>query len=255
MNDIDEMTLTETGEVDNTPDISSIPEPKAAEEVSTELEEATPISEEQPKAEPTETDEDIKKRNANQRIRELNAKARTAEERANTLAQRLKELTGSDEPTEYNTPFSPQVEPGTEISPDQYKQDVMRTADSLVNLRLKQQAAINQINSDSIEALRNYPELDPDSDSFNKELSDSVTEAVEAHVKASPYKSNVKQFVDRMMKPYKAAVSREVGQTTEKLAKQVSEAALRPTSIKQTEKRLDDKTVAELESELGIVQG
>jgi hypothetical protein len=55
------------------------------------------------------------------------------------------------------------------------------------------------------------------------------------------------------MKPYKAAITREVGQATENIAKQVSETALRPTSVRKPEKAAGDKTLAELEQELGIV--
>jgi hypothetical protein len=56
------------------------------------------------------------------------------------------------------------------------------------------------------------------------------------------------------MKPYLRAVNKEVGQATENIAKQVSESALRPTSIRKEEKATADKTVEELEQELGVVQ-
>lgn len=245
-----QMALNQEGMVDDTSTTTPVEEIEATEEVNETTEEPTG----EPESAETETGEDIKKRNANQRIRELNAQLKAERQSKQSLAQRLEELTGSAEPKDYNSPYTPQVEPGTEISPDQYKQDVMRTADSLINLRLKQQEAIGRINSESKEALRDYPALDPESDSFNDDLSDAVTEAVEAYVKQNPYKANVKQFVDKLMKPYKTAVTKEVGQATQTIAKQVNEAALRPTQMKQSEKSFESKTLEEMEAELGVVQ-
>jgi hypothetical protein len=201
--------------------------------------------------EPTETEEKPKK-GFQSRVKELVKERDEAKEQAQSLAQRLEELTGSVEPIQGQ--YTPQYEPGTEVTPEQYQQDVTRTADSLVQLRLKQSEAVNRINNESRDAIRKYPELDPDSESFNKELSDSITEAVEAHVKVNPYSASVSTIVDKLMKPYKGAVSKEVGQATENIAKQVSETALRPTSVKSGEKTAKEKSIAELEQELGIVQ-
>ena len=210
----------------------------------------SPEASETPEEE-TETGESTNK-GANQRIRELNAKAKAAEEKAQSLAQRLEELTGSNEPQGY-TPYTPSVEPGSEISPDQYKQDVMRTADGIVTLKLKQQEAISRIKSESLEAVRKYPELDPDSEHFNKELSDTVTEAVEAVVRDKPYSASVSKFVDKLMKPYQRAVTTEVGKVSEKLATQVSQSALKPTQVRSEVKSDSDKSIAELEAELGVI--
>jgi len=240
-NDVKEVAVETT----ETPSVSE----ETTEEVTTE--ETTPEikTEEVPKEE-TETGESPKK-GYSERVRELNTRAKEAEAKAESLAQRLEALTGSNEPQ--GQPYSPQVEPGSEVSPDQYRQDVMRSADSLVQLRFKQQETLGKINKDAMTAVKKYPQLDPDSDSFDKDLSDSITEAVEAHVKADPYKASVGSFVDRLMKPYNRAVTKEVGQATEKLAKQVSEAALRPTQNRAVEKNTNDKSIAELEAELGIV--
>lgn len=57
-----------------------------------------------------------------------------------------------------------------------------------------------------------------------------------------------------LMKPYKRAVTKEVGRVSENLAKQVSQAATRPTSIHKSDKPLEEKSIQELERELGIVQ-
>lgn len=239
-NDVKEKVVVETTEESSTPE-------NPTEEVTNQ---ESPEASETPEEE-TETGESTNK-GANQRIRELNAKAKAAEEKAQSLAQRLEELTGSVEPSAQQ-PYQPQVEPGSEVSPDQYKQDVMRTADSIVTLKLKQQEAIGRIRSESLETIRKYPELDPDSEHFNKELSDTVYEAVEAIVRDKPYSASVSKFVDKLMKPYQKAVTTEVGKVSEKLATQVSQSALKPTQVRSEVKSDKEKSIAELEAELGII--
>jgi len=224
-------TLKETTE--------EVKEPKV--EVATETEDSK-----------TETAESSK--GANQRIRELNAAKKAAEEKAKSLAERLEEITAqSGQPGEIPE-YKPQVKPGQEISEEQYQGDVHKTASALVELRIKQNNAINRIQNESNDVVRKYPELDPESETFNKELSDTFTEATEAHVRANPYSASPKKFVDKLMKLYKKSVNKEVGEVTEKITKQVSETALRPTSIRKAEKSSKEKSIEELEAELGIVQ-
>jgi len=135
------------------------------------------------------------------------------------------------------------------------EQKILQTADALTTLKQKQMDAINRINNEAAETLKAYPELDPESEHFNPELSETVTEATEAYVRANPYTASVKKFVNKLMKPYKEAVTKQVGKETENLARQVSESALRPTSvIKKGEKKPEDMTPEELEEKLGIVQ-
>lgn len=249
-----------------------------------EVLDTTPVSDEKPEeevedletkvesAEETETEEtptetkDEPKKGFTARVRELSAEAKEAEaqktealEQVKSLQDRIAELTGSVEPQvgfqqESQPMYTPQVEPGQEVSQEQYKQDVMRSADALVTLKIKQSEAVNRITNETADVMHNYPELDPKNETFNKDLSDSITEAVEASVKASPYTVSVKKVVEKLMKPYKGAVEKEVGQATENIAKQVSEAALRPNSIRKPEKSANEKSIEELEQELGVVQ-
>lgn len=201
--------------------------------------------------EPSETGESGK--GANQRIRELNQRVKASEEKAKSLAERLAEVTqptglGQDKPA-----YKPQLEPGTEITPEQYQDDVAKTAQSRVDLAIAQNNAINRINNESSAVVVKYPQLDPESEHFDKELSDAVTEATEAQVRLNPYSASVIKIVDKLMKPYKGAVAKEVSQVSENIAKQASETALRPTSVRQPEKPAKEKSIAELEQELGVV--
>lgn len=247
--------LKEDGE-ENILDTAPVSE-KTTEEVIEPEKETDPTGEVEIEGTETETEEGSKK-GFTQRVRELNTKAKEAEVRAQeaetqaqSMAERLAALTGSVEPPVYQ---APQVEPGSEITQEQYGQDVLRIADSLVTLRMKQRDVLDNINNEANAAVRAYPQLDPESDIFDKELSDSVTDAVEAHVKADPYNASVKNFVEKLMKPYNRAVAKEVGKVTENIAKQVSETALRPTQIATSEKKFEELSIKEMEKQLGVVQ-
>ena len=214
--------------------------------------------------EATETVES-KKKGYEARVRELNARAKDAEAKAQSLAEKLAELTSGSTTGDFQIPqYNPQeplIAAGEEIDVNELnKRQSEREAKILQQMRAeaelgrKQSEAIGRINNEALDSVRKYPELDPDSDSYNSELSETVTEAVEAYVKANPYSASVLKFVDKLMKPYKGAVTKEVGEASENLAKQVSQGALKPTSIRKVEKTAREKTIEELEQELGIVQ-
>lgn len=213
--------------------------------------EAEPEVPEAPKEE-TETVE-VPKKGAQQRIQELVSEKKQAEEKAKGLEEKLAELTSPVGHETPQAPYTPQVTPGQELTTDQYKQDVLSTAQALVDLRVKQSEAVQRINSEASQAVRKYPQLDPESDQFNRELSDSVTEATMAYVKAEPFTASPKKFVDKMIKPYLQAVTQEVGKATENIAKQVSQAAVRPTSVQRSEKPFKDLSIKEMEKKLGVV--
>jgi len=258
----------QTGD-DASPDATPPSEGKATEEVEEPKVEPTGKTEE----EPTETEGETRK-GYSKRVRELNAeklaaeeKAQVAEEKVQSMAERLAEVTGSKEPQAGLQPtFEPQedkplVAPGEEIDPLEFDRrlkdreaKILRKADARAELRQKQSEALIRINSEADTVIREYPELDPDSDSFNYDLSSSITDATEAHVLANPYTASPKKFVAKMMKPYKRAVTKEVGKATGKIAKQASESALKPTAIRKGEKTAEDMTQKELEKKLGIIQ-
>jgi hypothetical protein len=244
---------------DNTPSESSTEEQTTGDVEEPETEVAT-----EEKGTETETEENLKK-GAAKRIKELNQRAKEAEAKAESLAEKLEKLTGASssdmETYQPNIPSEPLFQPGEEIDAQELErrliareQKIIQNTNALITLRNRQNEAINRINSESSEAVRQYPELDPDSEHFNNELSDTVYEAVEAYVKANPYKASVKQFVAKLMKPYKGAVDKEVGKAQENIARQVSQAALRPTSVRKQEKQAEDKSIEELEKELGVYQ-
>lgn len=235
----------EVGEEANL-DTTPVAEQQAVAEVDQEVEAST-------EGETGATGEEPKK-GYQSRIRELNAARKAAEEEVVSLRGRIEELTApsgyDQQDVDMNKPI---VEAGDEVDAQTFERDILKKANAQADLKIKQAEAINRINADTVQTLTAYPQLDEDSDDFNPELSEAITEATDAYVRKNPYSANVKAFVDKMMKPYIGALGEGAGQATENVAKQVSKAALRPNSIKQEEKSASEKSIEELENDLGIV--
>ncbi len=193
-----------------------------------------------------ETDQ-IEKKGAQSRIRELAGEVKS-------LKQKLAEATVPSEYSPAQQFPQPQIDLNEEVTPEQYRQHVMQQADTIVQLRLKQSEAINRISQESVQVEKKYPQLDPDSDQFDKELSETISDAIEAQVKLNPYSTSVKSVADKLMRPYLKAISNGVAQEKETIAKQVSESALRPTTVRKAEKTATEMSIAELEAKLGIIQ-
>lgn len=254
MNNDDIMAVNETAGEEASTDNTPLPEEQAPEEEQ-QLEEEVAT---EPESQETETVEESPK-SAASRIRELNSKAKAAIEENRSLKERLAELTnpvGFNPQSNNQQPSTPQedeLNPDGTVNADAFRNRVLAEAEARAELRIRQSEAINRIQRESDQAVTAWPQLDPNSSQYNKELSDAVTEATEAYVRSNPYSASVKTFVDKMMKPYQGAVAKEVGQASEKIAKQVSQAALRPTTVRQPEKTAAEKSIAELEQELGMV--
>lgn len=196
------------------------------------------------------------KKGAENRIRELAAekneyksRAEKAEEKLSSLSQQVGDYTDL---LGTGVPYQPsQYAEGSELSPEQYQGDVLRAAEAIVDLKIQRQKHLDRISSESQLAEQAYPQLNPDDrESYDSELSESVTEATMAFIRNNPTGS-VKKFVDGLMKPYMRSVQKEVGAQSENLAKQVSQGALRPTSSIRDEKRFEELSIAEMEKKLG----
>lgn len=264
-NDEENMALNQTVEEENNLDTTPVAEQQAVEDVDQlEVNSAGETTEES-----TETTGEQKK-GAQNRVREALAAKKAAEARAQSLEQRLAELTGSVDPMANFNPygsnqptFNPQepiVAPNEEIDINELNRRIaareerlLQMADARSELRQKQSEAVNRINREAAQVIGKFPALNPDSEHFNEKLSNAVTKATEAYIKQNPFSASVTDFVSELMEPYEGAVTKEVGKATENIAKQVSQAALRPTSVRKEEKAAHEKSIAELEAELGVV--
>lgn len=223
-----------------TPEVET---PKSeAPNVEAPVEEAQPKVSEEPKLKPVE-----------KRIHKLVDKVKEAEQERDSLAKQVEDLTFQLSGGQANTQqYQPTIEPGAEVTQDQYKADVVRTAQSIAQLEVQKQRLVDTINREASESMSDYPELNPKSEMFDKELSEMIVDSVKAQIQANP-SASVKKLVNQMMKPYRKAVEKQVAESQATITKQVAETALRPSQVQGSEKKFEDKSIEEMEKELGIV--
>jgi hypothetical protein len=248
----DEALKADEGAIEEESPVSEESEGEVTDEAAS-TEEAQPESEgEEAEPEPTGEEEaevspkEEGRKTAQSRIRELNAKKKAAEEKVESLAEQVKKLTSYRQPEE----FIPQNQASQET--DLTYEELMRRQDALIQLRLAQQENVHRVQTEAVEAIKSYPELDPDSDSFDSELSESVSQAVLAKVQADPTAS-VTGFVGNLMKPYRRSLEKQAAGQKETLTKQVSEQAMRPTQVQEQEKPFSELSIEEMEEKLGVV--
>lgn len=235
-----------------------VAETEVVESPSTEEKTVQPTEvEEAPIASKTEVKEEGQKvtesKPVEKRIHKLVDERNREREEKESLARQVEELTAQLSGSQGNTTqYIPQVEPGAEVTQDQYKADVVRTAQSIAQLEVAKERLIDKINKEAQESISTHPELDPKSEVFDKELSDTITESVRAQIQINP-SASVKKLVNNLMKPYRRSVEKKVAETTEQVAKQVSESALRPSSVKPTEKPFESLSLKEMEAKIGVV--
>ena len=222
--------------------VPEVEEPKSEEsDVETKDEEQQPKVEESPKLKPVE-----------KRIHKLVGERDKQKAENESLVKQVEDLT--DELSQGQSPQEngPTIEPGAEVSQEQYKADVVKTAQSIAQLEVQKANVINKINREANESMQEFPELNPKSKVFDAELSESITESVKAQIQVNP-SGSVKKLVTRLMKPYKRSVERQVAESTEDIAKQVSEGAQRPSNVKVKDKAFDELSIQEMEDKLGVM--
>jgi len=220
----------------------------------------TPVAEEQT-AEVDSTTPEESKKGYSARVQELANQKKAAEAEAESLRAKLAELTsqvGNQEFTPNQAPLEPLVKPGEEVTIEELNKrqaereaELLKRVSHISNLQAQQALAIERINREARDLTRKYAELDPQSEHFDKELSDVVTEAGLAYVRANPTKS-LEEFVDKQMKLHKRAATREARAEEAEVAKQQGQSAIRPSTAKPVEKKFEDLTLAEMEAQLGF---
>lgn len=219
----------------------------------TESETPTESEGEEVETESTETEEtegapkDENRKTAKSRIRELVNEKKEAEAKAESLADQVKKLTAYKP----NNEFLPEPQQQPEQTEITYE-ELMRRQDALVQIRLAQQENTHRVQQEALEAIKAYPELDPDSDSFDPELSESISQATLAKIQAEPT-APVRKFVDGLMRPYKRSLERQASDQRATLTKQVTQQAMRPTQVQEQEKPFNELSIDEMEKKLGVV--
>ena len=250
--DDQDKALNQEGEIDTTQSTTPVEE------------ETTEVQEEE--ASPETTEESTKKetkKGYSQRVRELNQRAKEAETKAQSLEEKLAEMTASLKPGDNIPnfdPLTPLVKPGEELTAEELnsrqverEKELMKRQSQISYLQSQQVTTLDRINREAKESVKKYSELDPNSENFDRELSETLTEAAEAYVRANPQKS-LETFVDKQMKFYKRAASREAKVESEEIAKQADQSAVRPSAAKSEDKKFEYKTIEEMEATLGFTE-
>lgn len=254
--------------------LNEIPEPVTEEVESPTTEtndievqqEETPASEsesEETIEQPTKEVDQLPKKGAESRIRELNSNLKKERAEKESLARKIQELTGSVEPQGYQPngydPNKPLIAPGEEVTQEELQRRVaqrdewlLQRANNMARFEIAKKETLDRVNRESEESIKAYPQLDPDSDSFDDELSESISQATLAYVRTNPTGS-VKKFVDGLMKPYMRSLDKSVASQQTEIVKQASQTAMRPNSVTSTDKKVEDMSTEELEKKLGVV--
>lgn len=225
--------------------------PEVAENTETE---SPAESQEQPQ------EEIIKKKSAEGRIRQLNADLKAERERRKSLEESVRTVHKEHE----ENPFSPENNPlpgigfarpneNGEITQEQYNLDVQRTAKTAVEAVLIKQ----QQKQEAAKAMELYPQLNPENaDVFDPDLSDAITEAVEAKTRLNP-RASILETVEKLMRPYKKVAENAISSHQQELAGQVARAGIRPTqnTAPVKTKSVEEMTEAEIEAQYGKVYG
>jgi hypothetical protein len=247
---------------------NNLPESPAEE---TKLPETEPVVEEaETKTEEPTTEPEVEdKKSASYRIKELNEEKKAAEEKAKSLEDKMAELTGRSPGV--NTQFippafgqtvpEPLVKPGEEfIDPSELERRLQARLDAntqqtqqMMDLREARERNFERINSEAQKSVKKFPQLNPDSEEFDKDLSDTVSRATEGYLKGEPTGS-VTKFVADLMGPYLRSINNESGKQREAITKQVSQSALRPTQVPKGEKPFGELSLGEMEARLGGVK-
>lgn len=241
-----------TVQAENTPvaedsNVDTSPVVEEQTSVETETEGQSPSAEETPVE--TEVEAERKPTRAERRIRDL------VDEN-----KRLKEQQGQQF-QQFQQPPVPSIEPGAELTPEQYQQHLVQAADSIAQVRVQQQ--LEQYKAEAnldrdVEVLpKQYPELDENSPEYNPVLIEKIESAYKARafnngsLNPSVRLADVaKDFVDVA----RAAAKQSTTEMKNAVAKTADTTAVRPGAGVRQEKDASEMSIEELEQKLGVIR-
>lgn len=190
-----------------------------------------------------------------------------AERRIRELAAKRNEAPQADpyyDMPQFDPNMLPQVDPDQELTPEQYQQHLVQTADAMANLRIQQydlnrraqeerQNTIRQFESDVAAVENTYKQLNPDDkDNFDPDLTERLVALYEQASDTNP-KLRLKDFVDGVMDLSQRSATKSTADIQESLARQAAQGAVAPSTSARAEKSIEEMTDAEIEAKYGIV--
>lgn len=160
-------------------------------------------------------------------------------------------------------PSGIEVEPGAEITQEQYQQHIEQVAQEMaaaqvsayqlqVQDRLNRQQQVIALNDD-INYLKNkYPELDQSNANYSYELDKLIGQIVENTIAVNP--ALVKSMVDGVMQLRQQSLQAGQSRANAELNQQRSQGALIPSASNTEPVDVNKLSLSQLEAKLGIVQ-
>lgn len=268
----------EVAETETAKEPQETPEQTAPEEAP----EAEAEQPDQPEAEAKDApDGEVKSERGRKRVQDLANKAKAEKERADKAEEAEKSLRdeiasmGSDEPKkeeatqvqgggQQTPPWISQIpvpEPGGEITPDKYREDVFNTAQTIVQAHIadkdRRDTVRDNLRDDMSYLEKSYPEA---FDSDDKDLKESFRKSHENFLKAAKADPNVRfrDFAEPILKARSQGVEQGRDTASARLAEQKAEAAVksdasksskRVTSTEQLEKMIANDEITPEEAE------
>jgi hypothetical protein len=203
--------------------------------------------------------EQVAKKSAQGRIQQLNSKLKEEQRKRSALEERVNSIVRENEENPFSPVNMPMNDPSSgrlaqpnangEITYEDYQRDVQQNAKATVKAVLAQQ----QLKQEALEVVRLYPQLDPNSDQYDEDLSDAITEAVEAKHRFSSNLS-IKSTVDKLMKPYRKAAESAVDSERRNVVRDIASGGIRPSSNPTpVSKEPANETLEQMEARLGKV--
>ena len=121
-----------------------------------------------------------------------------------------------------------------EITEEDYKREVIQTADYIVRARLGQYEKSNQIKTDLTDVESKYTELNPDSPDYSEEMSDKLSKLFKVQLQSDP-NVRLKAFVNDIMSLRKGGEEKGKSEVTAKVVEQKAEEAVTPSEVAPTE--------------------
>lgn len=229
---------------DNSPDTSPVEEQTTSESQATE-DTAEQAQIDEPAVEET-TEPERKPTRAERRIRDLVDENKRLSEQSNQL------------PQSFQAPPVPVLTPGEEISQEDYQAHVVQAADAIAGLRTQQQIqnlkAEMQLERDVEILPKEYPQLDENSPEYNPVLIEKIEKAYKerafrnGQVDPSVRLADVaKDFVEVAQ----SAANKSSADMKNAVARTADESALPPNSSVKADKPFAEKSIEEMEAELG----
>jgi hypothetical protein len=118
------------------------------------------------------------------------------------------------------------------LTPEDYKRDVLANADVIVEQRIKESEArrdkVSEVKDDLLETHKKYDRLNPNSETFDKELSTKLATLYNNQLKADP-SARLLDFVDTVMDVRESGKEEGKVEATSQLSEQEAEEALTPS--------------------------